>query len=110
MSVVKDFKNLCPPALFYFTISILGLFISCLENIYNDKKYNLAGFSCEVPSTFLVFVVQFLYIIFWSWILNLICKNKYSWFAWVLVLFPFILLFVLFFSFAFLSNNKKFKI
>jgi type IV secretory pathway TrbL component len=97
MGLVKDFKHLCSPALFYFTISIIGIFISSLENLNNVNKYSLGGFSCNVPSTFFIFVVQFIYIIFWTWILNLICKNKYTSFAWFLVLFPFILLLILFF-------------
>jgi hypothetical protein len=36
-----------------------------------------------------------LYIIFWTWILNLICKSGASVVSWVLVLFPIILMFLI---------------
>lgn len=96
MAIVKDFRKLCPPALFYFIISIIALFISVLQNINNKNKYTLGSFSCNVPSTFLIFVIKLLYIIFWTWILNLICKNNYTWLSWVLVFFPFVLLVIIF--------------
>ena len=38
-------------------------------------------------------LVQALYIVFWTWLLNVICKiNKGI--SWVIVLFPYLLLFV----------------
>jgi hypothetical protein len=42
-----------------------------------------------------VFLVKIVYILFWTWILNLICKDGHTGIAWFLVLIPFILLFVI---------------
>ena len=50
--------------------------------------------SARVPSTFLVFVVKIIYILFWTWVLNLMCKDGHKEIAWFLVLIPFILLFL----------------
>jgi hypothetical protein len=41
------------------------------------------------------FIVKLIYILFWSWVLNLICKDGHTGISWLLVLFPFILLFVM---------------
>ena len=43
----------------------------------------------------LVFIVKIIYILFWTWVLNLMCKDGHSGIAWFLVLLPFILLFVI---------------
>ena len=95
MAFPKTIKELCRPAFIYFAISMLGLIISIFQNFGNNDSYTLGSFSCSVPSTTLVFIVKVIYIFFWTWVLNLICKDGHSGISWFLVLFPFILLFVL---------------
>lgn len=95
MAFPKNLKDLCPPAMFYFIISIIAYIFSLLQNLGNNNKYHLGTFSCSVPNTILIFTIKLIYIIFWTWILNLICKDGYTSISWLLVLFPFILLFVL---------------
>jgi hypothetical protein len=43
----------------------------------------------------LVFIIKLIYILFWTWVLNLICKDGHTNISWLLVLLPFILLFVM---------------
>jgi len=88
-------KQLCTPAALYFVISMIGLVMIVFQNLGNSESYNIGSFSCRVPSTILVFVVQFIYVVFWTYILNLICKDGHVGLSWLLVLLPFILLFVL---------------
>lgn len=88
-------KQLCTPAALYFVISMIGLLMIVFQNLGNSESYNVGSFSCRVPSTILVFVVQFIYIVFWTYVLNLICKDGHVGLSWLLVLLPFILLFVL---------------
>jgi hypothetical protein len=88
-------KQLCTPAALYFVISMIGLLMIVFQNLGNSESYNIGSFSCRVPSTILVFVVQFIYIVFWTYVLNLICKDGHVGLSWLLVLLPFILLFVL---------------
>ena len=95
MAFPKTIKELCKPALVYFVVSVIGIFISIIQNLGNTKTYRLGSFSCNVASTLLVFLLKIIYIFFWTWILNLICKDGYTNISWFLVLFPFILLFVL---------------
>jgi hypothetical protein len=91
----KTLKELCTPAALYFVISMLGLVIVMFQNLGNTNSYNVGDFSCRVPNTFLVFIVQFIYIVFWTYVLNLICKDGHDGLSWLIVLLPFILLFVL---------------
>lgn len=95
MAFPKKLRELCTPSLVYFVISMLALVIALLQNLGNSKSYTLGSFSCNVPSTILIFIVKLIYIFFWTWILNLICKDGHSGISWLLVLLPFVLLFVL---------------
>jgi hypothetical protein len=88
-------KELCTPAALYFVISILGLVIVLLQNLGNSNSYNIGNFSCRVPNTFLIFIIKFIYICFWTYILNLICRDGHVGISWLLVLLPWILLFVI---------------
>jgi hypothetical protein len=88
-------KNLCSPAFVYFAVSILGLILIIFNNLGNKNIYNLGTFSANVPNTTLVFIIKLIYILFWTWILNLICRDGHSGVAWALVLFPFILIFLM---------------
>ena len=92
-------RNLCTPAYVYFVVSIIGILVVFMQNyMYSSENvYCLGHYSCELSktTTALIFVFKFLYVLFWTWILNLICGAGYKYVAWVLVLFPFILLFIL---------------
>jgi hypothetical protein len=91
----RTLKQLCTPAALYFVISIIGLVIGVFQNLGNTNSYNIGNFSCRVPNTFLVFIIQFIYIVFWTYVLNLICKDGHDGLSWMLVLLPWILLFVI---------------
>jgi hypothetical protein len=91
----KSLKELCTPSLIYFVISIISLAVVLLQNLGNTNSYHVGSFSCRVPNTAFIFIVKLIYILFWTWVLNLICKDGHSELSWLLVLFPFILLFVM---------------
>jgi hypothetical protein len=95
MSFPKSLKELCCPAALYFIISIISLVIILFQNLGNSNSYTIGSFSCRVPSTILVFIIKLIYILFWTWVLNLICKDGHTGISWLLVLLPWILLFVL---------------
>jgi hypothetical protein len=98
MAFPTKVNQLCTPSYVYFFLAIIALAISALQNIGNNKKYSLGSFSCNVPSCFAIFIAKIIYILFWTWILNLICKDGHKGIAWVLVLFPFILMFLIILS------------
>jgi hypothetical protein len=91
----KSLKQLCTPSLVYFLISIFALVLILLQNFGNTRRYNVGSFSCSVPNTTIVFIFKLIYILFWTWVLDLICKSGYTGISWFLVLLPFILLFII---------------
>lgn len=88
---LKEVKKLCTPAFIYLAISVFSVLLVALQNMGNTNKYCLGSFSCNVSNTFVVFLIKAIYIIFWTFILNLLCKNGYVNLSWFLVLLPFVL-------------------
>lgn len=109
MGFPTKLSQLCTPSYIYFIISVLAIVISGIQNMGNKTKYSLGMFSCNVPSCLMIFVVKIVYILFWTWILNLICKDGHSGIAWFLVLLPFILLFVIMGSVMMYQKKRKNK-
>jgi len=91
----KTLKELCTPAMIYFVISIIALIMVLFQNLGNSNSYTVGSFSCRVPNTAMVFIVKLMYVIFWTYVLNLICKDGHTNLSWLLVLLPWILLFVM---------------
>ena len=108
MAFPTKLSQLCTPSYVYFIISIMAIVISAIQNMGNNTKYTLGMFSCRVPSCIAIFIVKVIYILFWTWILNLICKDGHTKIAWFLVLLPFILLFVIMGTvMVYQKKNKK---
>jgi hypothetical protein len=91
----KTLKELCRPALIYFIISIIALVMLLFQNLGDNNSYNVGSFSCGVPNTAAIFIIKLIYILFWTYVLNLICKDGHSSISWLLILFPFLLFFVI---------------
>lgn len=90
-------NGLCKPAKFYLYISIAGIIMSIVQNIrdFDDSKYKCGSFSVVVPSVLMIFAFKIVYILFWTYVLNLFCRDNNTRLAWLLVLFPVILFFVI---------------
>ena len=95
MPSIPTLSALCPPARLYFVISVIAMIAMLFTNVGGENVYCLGSLECSVPSVTLIFIIKFLYVAFWTWILNLICKSGNSTISWLLVLFPFILFFIL---------------
>jgi|TARA_B100000989_G_scaffold289378_1_gene261135 hypothetical protein len=95
MAFPKKLSQLCAPAAFYFVISMFAFTIMVIQNLGNKKTFKLGLFSCRVANTLLVLAFNLIYILFFTYVLNLICKDGYTSISWFLVLFPFIFLFVI---------------
>ncbi len=92
---VKDFKNLCSPAFLYLLISVIVFIVIAIQNFGNTTKYCLGQYECFVPNTFIIFIFKAIYILFWTFILNSLCKAGYKEISWFLVLLPILLLFII---------------
>lgn len=104
----KKLKELCTPAFLYFVISMIGLIAMVIQNLGNTTRYSIGYFSARVPSTIAIFIVKLIYILFWTWILNLICRDGHTGIAWFLFFIPFILAFIV--MGMILINTKKYRI
>lgn len=90
-----DFRHLCKPAMVYLAISVVALIAISYQNMGMNNMYCMGDFSCYVPSTSLVIFSEAIYILFWTWILHLMCRTGYSSISWFMVVFPLVLFFVL---------------
>ena len=91
----KSIRDLCTPAALYFILSFISLLIMSVQNLGQTHEYCLGNYKCTVPSVLLVFVIKAIYILFFTWVLNLICNAGYRNVSWFIILFPFIMFFVI---------------
>lgn len=103
MNLYKSFKKLCTPASLYLVLSLLGLIMVAYQNMYNTHTLCIGNYSCSVPNMMLIYFFNLIYILFWTWVLQLICKSGWASISWLLVLFPFVLVFL----FVFLGMNEN---
>lgn len=94
---IAGLKNLCTPSYVYLVLSTIALVMMAFQNYGNMNVYCLGSYSCVVSSTLLIFLIKIVYVLFWTWILNLMCRAGATTFSWLLVLFPFILFFAIIF-------------
>ena len=92
---IAGLRNLCTPAYIYLVLSMLLLGVMYIQNRNNVDVYCLGAYECDVTNVTAIFLVKFVYILFWTWILNLICKSGSPIIAWLLLLLPVILFFLL---------------
>ena len=102
-------KGLCKPSKFYLYLSIAGIVMSVIQNMRNfdNSNYKCGSFSVNVPSVMLIFAFKIVYILFWTYVLNLLCRDNNVRLAWLLVLFPVILMFVILGMFLLTGGVKK---
>ena len=95
MKYLKDFKKLCTPASAYLFINVIIFVSIAIQNFGNTTQYCVGQYRCNVPNTFSMFLFKAVYILFWTFILNAICKAGYKEVSWFMVLLPIILLFII---------------
>ncbi len=90
-------KELCTPSKVYLYVSLVGLLVSGIQNLmaFDNTMYQCGSYAVLVPSVLLIFLFKFIYVTFWAYILNLICKDNRRMLSWFLVLFPILFLFVI---------------
>ena len=78
----REFDKLCNPAKFYFVIAMLSVVLGIFAN-------------------FRVFFIltKLIFAFIYTFVLNFLCKKGYKYFAWFLVLLPYILMFMVFMDF-----------
>jgi hypothetical protein len=92
--IVNKVQSLCTPALVFFIVSVISLFIMIFDNLENTHSYCIGNVSCNVPNTSMIFITEIVFLVLWTWLLNFICSRGYPNVAWFILLFPYILLFM----------------
>jgi hypothetical protein len=84
-------NSLCTPAYLYFLLSIAMLiFAGIFMNTAMMKSYCVG--KCNSLQVILFFLIKLIFIVFWTWILNVLCRGGAGWLSWVMVLFPFVIM------------------
>lgn len=90
-----NLKQLCTPSFIYFVLSLIGLIALGFQNLNGtDNTLCVGSYNCSVGNKLLVFVLNGIYILFWTFVLDLMCKAGYSELSWIVLLIPFLLFFL----------------
>jgi hypothetical protein len=90
---LQDLNKLCSPAQLYLFLTLLALIIMVFQNNGTYENVLCVGnYECHnSPNKMALVFVKLIYIAFWTFILNLMCRGGYKNLAWFLVLFPILL-------------------
>ena len=89
------FKKLCTPAKIYLVLSIISVISLFYQNYSNPKKYCIGMFKANTNCNNKVyFLIKIVYISFITYLLQLLCRKGYKTISWILVLLPFVLMFI----------------
>uniref|UniRef100_A0A6C0HSW1 Uncharacterized protein n=1 Tax=viral metagenome TaxID=1070528 RepID=A0A6C0HSW1_9ZZZZ len=91
MSFRHQFSNLCPPALIYFVVSMIAVLVCIMQNLGSKNGCKIGSMMIK-GNPIMMLVFKIIFILFWTWILSLICKAGYVGISWLLILAPFILM------------------
>ena len=86
-----NISSFCLPSKIYFVLAVLSIIISLIVSTEN----------------FIMGFLHLLFVIFWTWILNLICKNGFSIISWILVLVPILIYLIIVFQILLLIRKKN---
>lgn len=90
-----NYKSLCTPSFIYLIVSLTGLILMAIQNVEgNDSLLCVGDYNCEVGNKSVFFVLHGIYILFWTFILDLLCKAGYSKLSWIILLIPILLFFL----------------
>ena len=106
--MLKEIKKLCTPAFLYFSLSVFSLIMMVIQNMFNknNNMFCLGNYSCNMENSFLVYVTNIFYILFFTWLLNSLCKMGYEKLSWFILFLPFIFYFVVLGLFMIFQNNS----
>jgi hypothetical protein len=106
---MKRIQALCNPAMFYLVISGISFLFILFQNLNNPNEYCVGNMKCNTENKGVVFIAKVLYILFWTWLLDLMCKGGYTNVAWFILFLPFILFFILLALFILMSLGTMAK-
>ncbi len=92
----KTFKSLCSPAQLYFVLSALSFVMILLQNCGDSSSYQIGTMKVKPECHNAVFFIfKALYILGFTYLLNWFCTKKLTTLSWLIVLLPFIAMFLI---------------
>lgn len=92
--IPKMIADLCTPALAYLILAAVSFASLLAQNMADSSKFCMGKMSCQVPHVSFVLIGKALYIAFWTWAINSLCRAGYKKTAWAVFFLPLILFFV----------------
>ena len=89
--MLKQIHKLCKPAYVYLVLSAITIILMMVQNAGASGTYKVGMYQCPCNNTAGIFLGKAIYVAFWTFILNAVCKAGYKSVSWFLVLFPMIL-------------------
>mgnify|MGYP001233976078 CR=1 FL=1 len=112
---MKTFANYCTPSRIYLGISIIAVIVVLLQNFTNPDQNQLCigVYKCTMPYKALVLFFNIVYMLFWTWLLNFLCRKGLRSLAWGILIIPFLVIAIIIGSTILIINNaelnKKFE-
>ncbi len=105
------FSDYCTPALIYLGISFIAILLIVIQNILNTEENQLCigVHKCTMTHKIFVFIFKIVYMLFWAWLLNFLCKKGLKKLAWFILLIPFLLIAVIIGSMILFINHNNAK-
>ena len=106
---MKTFANYCTPARIYLGISIVAIILVLLQNFSNPDQSQLCigVHKCTMPHKALALFFKVVYMLFWTWLLNFLCRKGLRSLAWVILIIPFLLIAIIFGAMILSINNAE---
>jgi len=93
--------------MFYLVVSSIILIIFILQNVGNTSVYCLGDYECDVNNNVFVLVVQILYVLLFTVVLNGICAYVTPIISWILVIIIFLIYFISITSLFLFSSRDR---
>ena len=89
----SNLQQYCTPAKVYLAISFISVLIIVIQNLLNPNMNELCigKYKCAISYKIILLIFKIIYILFWTWLLNALCRYGLTSIAWFILLIPFLL-------------------
>lgn len=95
-TLMNTITKLCPPAMLYLILSVISISVLFHQNYKEPSNYCVGKYTAKsLCNNKVYFLFKIIYVIFWLYVLQKLCKNGYTTLSWILVLLPIIVMFIL---------------
>jgi hypothetical protein len=102
MKPLPGLNRLCSPALAYLVLSLATVATMYFHHLGDPNSYCIGRYTCNVASVSMLYIMKIVYVLFWTWILNILCREQYETVAWILVFIPYLLMLIFILSVFFI--------